>query len=284
MRRAPHRCRGARPGPAVRLVLGIVPDAVRRARLDPVLRRLRRLPFVLHELRAAREFPRRRCRVPASPVESGPDTVGRRTCCSRSRVHRAVPGERRPHRRPASAPGLVRAAPAADVDLAAADLRAVVRRDGVHRAGRRPAVRPVRAPRGLPARHRRQRARHRRVLGHLVRCTRRRCGGGWPSSCSASRSTVADGRRCGSVAAIAMVAVLGVLSFAPDTWWSPYYRVHLGDQAEPGSVRPARERAPPPGDHADRRAAVGAAVPVRRLRPRPRQRARRRADRRVGKR
>ena len=37
-------------------------------------------------------------------------------------------------------------------------------------------------------------------------------------------------------AAIAMVAVLGVLSFAPDTWWSPYYRVHLGDQAGPGSV------------------------------------------------
>ena len=33
-----------------------------------------------------------------------------------------------------------------------------------------------------------------------------------------------------------MVAVLAALSFAPDTWWSPYYRVHIGDQAGPGSV------------------------------------------------
>ena len=37
-------------------------------------------------------------------------------------------------------------------------------------------------------------------------------------------------------AAIAMTVVLAVPSFAPDTWWSPYYRVHLGDQAGPGSV------------------------------------------------
>jgi hypothetical protein len=38
------------------------------------------------------------------------------------------------------------------------------------------------------------------------------------------------------VAAIGMTLVLAVPSFAPDTWWSPYYRVHLGDQAGPGSV------------------------------------------------
>ncbi|HET9312117.1 MAG TPA: spermidine synthase [Actinomycetota bacterium] len=36
-------------------------------------------------------------------------------------------------------------------------------------------------------------------------------------------------------ASLIMVAVLSALSFAPDTWWSPYYRVHAGDQAEPGS-------------------------------------------------
>lgn len=42
--------------------------------------------------------------------------------------------------------------------------------------------------------------------------------------------------RAGVASGIAMVAVLAALSFAPDTWWSPYYRVHLGDQAGPGSV------------------------------------------------
>ncbi len=47
---------------------------------------------------------------------------------------------------------------------------------------------------------------------------------------SAGRSPLRLGAR------LAMVAVLAVLSFAPDTWWSPYYRVHLGDQAGPGSV------------------------------------------------
>jgi SAM-dependent methyltransferase len=36
-------------------------------------------------------------------------------------------------------------------------------------------------------------------------------------------------------ASLAMVAVLSVLSFAPDTWWSPYYRVHAGGEAGPGS-------------------------------------------------
>jgi hypothetical protein len=38
-----------------------------------------------------------------------------------------------------------------------------------------------------------------------------------------------------TAASLIMVAVLSALSFAPDTWWSPYYRVHAGDQAEPGS-------------------------------------------------
>jgi SAM-dependent methyltransferase len=37
-------------------------------------------------------------------------------------------------------------------------------------------------------------------------------------------------------ASVATVVLLAVLSFAPDTWWSPYYRVHLGDQAGPGSA------------------------------------------------
>ncbi|MGZ8581589.1 MAG: spermidine synthase [Actinomycetota bacterium] len=49
---------------------------------------------------------------------------------------------------------------------------------------------------------------------------------------------VGRGRRswAGVAAGVAMITVLAVLSFAPDTWWSPYYRVHLGDQAGPGSV------------------------------------------------
>ena len=49
---------------------------------------------------------------------------------------------------------------------------------------------------------------------------------------------VGRGRRswAGVAAGVAMITVLAVLSFAPDTWWSPYYRVHLGDQAGPGSL------------------------------------------------
>jgi hypothetical protein len=37
-------------------------------------------------------------------------------------------------------------------------------------------------------------------------------------------------------AGLATIGVLAALSFAPDTSWSPYYRVHIGRQAEPGSV------------------------------------------------
>ena len=167
MRRPSHpAARPGEPGGATRPLL--LPDALRGAGADPLCGRLRRLPLLLHELRPARELPRCRCGIPPSTligdlarwtpflllalklfIAGFPVSAGR------------IDGQR-------VLQGSFGLPTAADVDLAPRDLRALLRRDGLDRPGRREALRRVRAARGLPAGHRRQRAGHRRLLRDLV--------------------------------------------------------------------------------------------------------------------
>ena len=122
-------------------------------------------------------------------------------------------------------------------------LRAHRRRDGVHRAGRRPGLRAVRGARGLPPRHPREHRRHRRVLG-----------AGLPAAAAdrVGRDRRRAARRAARVATAARSAsswswsCSAIQSAAPDDHWSPYYKVTAEARRDPDR---RRHRSPRHADH-----------------------------------
>ncbi len=135
--------------------------------LDPLGRCLPDLRRLLHQLHPARELPRHRRGLHRLSERSllVPPGAGLVRPVRRCGLH--APGHQG-FRSGARARDRVRTAGAPDVARAARVVPGSGVGHGLYRARGRRALRAVRTPRGIPARHRRQPARHRRVLGPVV--------------------------------------------------------------------------------------------------------------------
>ena len=141
--------------------------ALRRAGLDPLGLRVPGARRVLHELRAARELPRDRRRVPAvgPRAERLPMGAGLVRALRGARLRRAGREGLRRRARPRE---LARPAGSADLDRAARAVPGGGLGDGERRRGRGAPVRAVRTARGLPPGHHGEPAGHHPVLGAVV--------------------------------------------------------------------------------------------------------------------
>ncbi len=147
-----------------------LPDAVRPAGAHPLAGGQRLLPVVLLELRAARQLPGLRPRLPVvRPVGEGPVPGGARPARRAGGLRLRV---RRPPRRHHHQPHLLRdgeaGQPAARVAGARHPVRGRVGRDGDDRQRRGPRLRRLRPARRLQVGPDRQRAGHRHLRGAVV--------------------------------------------------------------------------------------------------------------------
>ncbi len=239
-------------------------------------RRVRRLSLVLHELRAARELPGCRRRVP-------PGACGRRSLPSRPLaaggvrpVPRGLPGPGRARRRASAIRRRVRMAGAPQVALARHRVPPGLLADGRDRRRGGPALRPVRTARGVPVGHPGEHLGHRGVLRAVlpprvpIRMGCDRGGdlpdGGSAGSVDTGRVVRRRGRRPRDPVLRAEHAVVAVLP-------RDHARVDGGRQHRDQSERPAA-----PADHAARRDGGDADPSLRALRARAGEPSHGRAD------
>ncbi len=150
------------PGPAQ------LPHALHRAGPDPVDRCQQRLPRLHHELRAAGQLPRHRRRLSPRQLRPRRLALGAPRPGGPGRLRARVPGQGLRPGRPPPAPGSQRRRRSSPVAQPVDHLRAGDRRDGGPGPGRRPHVRPLPTPGGLPPRHRGQHRRDRGLLPAVV--------------------------------------------------------------------------------------------------------------------